>query len=104
MRLQETGNKRARLYVPAELRDALGLTDFERVGIRLTCRNDRLVALINPIKDDEETNGAVRSLTIKTNGQVQLDFPRQVAVTAGFLSTELTLDRDNDHLILSPKK
>lgn len=102
MQLQEAGDDRARLYIPAELRDALNLEDFEEVSIRLDCEHGHPVAFITPVSEDEETDGVVRSLTVKSNRQVQLDFPRQIAIAAGLLDTELTLDRRDDHLVLSP--
>lgn len=104
MQLQEAGDDRARLYIPAELRDALHLTDFEEVSIRLNCEHGHPVAFITPVTDDDETDGVIRSLTVKSNGQVQLDFPRQIAVAAGLLNTDLMLHRRNDHLVLSPEK
>lgn len=102
MQLQEAGDDRARLYVPAKLRDALDLTSFEEVHIRLRCEENKPAAIITPIKDEEESEGLLRSLTVKSNGQVQIDFPRQIAVAAGFLNTKVELARRNDCLILSP--
>ncbi len=102
MQLQEAGDDRARLYIPAELRDALDLTSYEQVTISLDCAKSQPVAHITPINSAEDTDGLVRTLTVKTNGQVQIDFPRQIAVAAGFLDTELALDRRGDHLVLSP--
>ncbi|MFY4812577.1 hypothetical protein ACOJIV_07655 [Haloarcula sp. AONF1] len=104
MKLQEAGDNRARLYIPAELRDALDLTDFEQVSIRLTCEHGHPVAFINPVADDGEANGVVRTLTVKSNGQVQLDFPRQVAVAAGLVNSELTLVQRDGCLVLGPEE
>ena len=47
MQLQEAGDDRARLYIPAELRDALDLRDFEEVSVRLICEHGRPVAFID---------------------------------------------------------
>jgi len=102
MQLQEAGDDRARLYIPAELRDALDLTDFEEVSIRLSCEEGYPVAFITPVSEDEEPGGVVRSLTVKSNRQVRLDFPRQIAVAADLLDRELTLDRRDDRLVLGP--
>lgn len=104
MQLQEAGDDRARLYIPAELRDALNLTKFEEVAIRLHCEENQPAAIITPSRDEDESEGLVRSLTVKSNGQVQIDFPRQIAVAAGFLNTELELERRDDRLILSPSE
>jgi bifunctional DNA-binding transcriptional regulator/antitoxin component of YhaV-PrlF toxin-antitoxin module len=104
MQLQEAGDDRARLYIPAELRDTLDLTDFEEVSVRLTCEHGRPVAFITPVADDDEADGVVRSLTVKSNGQVQLDFPRQVAVAAGLLNSELALVERDGYLVLGPEE
>lgn len=104
MQLQETADDRARLYIPAELRDTLSLTDFEKVSIRLSCEHGHLVAFITPIREGEDSAGVIRSLTVKSNGQVQLDFPRQIAVAAGLVDTDLSLNQRDDRLVLSPEK
>ena len=104
MKLQKAGDDRARLYIPAELRDTLNLTDFEEVSVRLTCEQGRPVAFITPVAAGDESNGVVRSLTIKSNGQVQLDFPRQVAVAADFLNSELVLAERDGCLVLSQEE
>jgi hypothetical protein len=62
------------------------------------------VAFITPVADDDEANGVVRSLTVKSNGQVQLDFPRQVAVAAGLLNSELALVERDGYLVLRPEE
>ena len=102
MQFQEAGDARTRLYIPAELRDDLDLTSYEQVTISLDCADSQPVAHITPVYSDEDTDGLVRTLTVKTNGQVQVDFPRQIAVAAGFLDIELALDRRDNHLVLSP--
>lgn len=104
MQLQEAGDDRARLYVPAKFRDALSLTEFEKVKIHLTCEHGRAVAFITPVSVDDEADGVVRSLTVKSNGQVQLDFPRQVAEAAGLLNSELALVERDGCLVLTPEK
>ncbi|MDY6777213.1 MAG: hypothetical protein SVU32_00980 [Candidatus Nanohaloarchaea archaeon] len=102
MQLQETGEDRARLYIPAELRDDLNLTEFEEVSIHLDCENGHPVAFITTVSENDDHDGVIRSLTVGSNRQVQLDFPRQIAVAASLLDTELTLERRNDQLVLSP--
>ena len=105
MQLQDAGDDRARLYIPAKLRDALNLTEFEEVSIHLDCKHGHPVAYITPLTEGEEDrDGVIRSLTVKSNGQVQLDFPRQIAVAAGLLNTELMLDHRDEALVLSPEE
>jgi bifunctional DNA-binding transcriptional regulator/antitoxin component of YhaV-PrlF toxin-antitoxin module len=104
MQLQETGGDRARLYVPAQLRDALNLTDFEDVCIQLICDQGRPTATITPVDSGDEMDGLIRSVIVRSNGQVHFDFPRQVAVAAGFLKTELALNRRGNHLVLAPEE
>jgi len=99
MQLHETGGDRARLYIPAEIRDEFELSDESEITIRIQCDDNQPVAHLIPDHRGEKT-GIVRPVTIKSNGQAQVDFPRQIAEAMGLLGVELELLSYGDKLVM----
>ncbi|WP_135855266.1 hypothetical protein [Halorussus salinus] len=106
MELYEEGNNRTRLFFPAKMRDAYSLTEAENLKILVQCRDSEPIVVLEPLSDDESLQnsetGLVRSLTVNANNQVAVSFPRQLAQSIGFMGTELTIERDDNCMILKP--
>jgi hypothetical protein len=98
MKLLETGGKRARLYLPSSIRDRYGLDGNAEIGIRIECDDEQPIAVLDP-NGAEGAYDLVRPVTVKANGQAQIDFPRQVAQAMGYLGSELELE-DQEGLLL----
>ena len=90
MQLHETGGDRARLYIPAEIRDEFDLSDESKISVQIQCDNHQPVAHL-VLGDGGQKPGVSRPVTIKSNGQAQVDFPRQIAEAMGLLGEELEL-------------
>jgi len=99
MQLHETGGDRARLYIPAEIRDEFQLSDESEMTIRIECDDHQPVAHLIPDGCDKKT-GVDRPVTIKSNGQAQIDFPRQIAEAMGLLGVEIELRSHNDEVVI----
>jgi len=99
MQLHETGGDRARLYIPAEIRDEFDLCNQSEIGIQIKCENHRPVVHLIPSNNGLEI-GVSRPVTVKSNGQAQVDFPRQIAETMGLLDTEIELVSEHNRLII----
>jgi hypothetical protein len=99
MKLLETGGKRARLYFPSSIRDRYGLDGNAAIGIQIECDGDQPVAVLDP-NGAEGASNLVRPVTVKANGQAQIDFPRQVAQAVGYLGSELELEDQEGRLLL----
>jgi bifunctional DNA-binding transcriptional regulator/antitoxin component of YhaV-PrlF toxin-antitoxin module len=98
MQLHETGGDRARLYIPAKIRDEFQLSQESEMTIRILCDGNRPVAQLVPDGSKEKT-GINRPVTIKSNGQAQIDFPRQIAEAMGLLGKEVELKiHDGEHI------
>lgn len=90
MQLHETGGDRARLYIPAEIRDEFDLSGESKIAVQIQCDNEQPVAHLIPGDAGQEI-GVSRPVTIKSNGQAQVDFPRQIAEAMGLLGVEVEL-------------
>lgn len=99
MQFHETGGDRARLYIPAEIRDEFNLSDEGEITVQIQCDNNQPVAHLIPDGTGQET-GVSRPVTVKSNGQAQVDFPRQIAEAMGLLGVELELVSHDSKLIL----
>lgn len=99
MQLHETGGDRARLYIPAEIRDEFDLSDESKITVRIQCDNHQPVAHLI-LGDGGQEPGVSRPVTIKSNGQAQVDLPRQIAEAMGFLGVELELVNHGSELTI----
>ena len=99
MQLHETGGDRARLYIPAKIRDEFDLSDKSQISVQIQCNNHQPVAYLIP-GDGGQEPGITRPVTIKSNGQAQVDFPRQIAEAMGLLGVELELLSHDSKLVL----
>lgn len=99
MQLHETGGDRARLYIPAKIRDEFDLSDESEITVRVQCNNHQPVVHLVP-GDGKQEPGVSRPVTIKSNGQAQVDFPRQIAEAMGFLDVELELANHGSELTI----
>ena len=90
MQLHETGGDRARLYIPAEIRDEFDLSEESEITVQIRCDDHQPVAHLVP-GGGGQNSGISRPVTIKSNGQAQVDFPRQIAEAMGLLGVELEL-------------
>lgn len=99
MQFHGTGGDRARLYIPAEIRDEFDLSDESEITVRVQCENHQPVAHL-VLGDGGQELGVSRPVTIKSNGQAQVDFPRQIAEALGFLGVELELVNHGSELTI----
>ena len=99
MQLHETGGDRARLYIPAEVRDELDLSNESEITVQIQCDNNQPEAHLF-LGDAAQGSGVSRPVTVKSNGQAQVDFPRQIAEAMDLLGVELDLVRHDSGLIL----
>jgi hypothetical protein len=98
MRFQKSGG-RARIFFPADIRDDYSLEGYDYIGVEIKCREEEPVASLTPTNNEEEFNIS-RQVTIQSNGQARMDFPKQVAQSLGFLQEDISLERGDESSLI----